>query len=119
MNRIACTAIALALLACTGREKPRVDSSVTVTSPAAPMTVTARGIGPLQVGVNLREARVALPGLELPPGSDASSCEYARSTALPPGVLVMVENGIAVRVDVDSGSTPTAEGVRIGDAVSR
>lgn len=68
--------------------------------------------------MTLMEARAVVPGLELPQGSDATGCEFAKSPALP-GVLVMVEDGIVVRVDVDTTSVATTEGIRVGDAVAR
>src|SRR5262245_11015447 len=110
------------VLACTSREQPPADTSTRsggdVPTPVVASTVTARGIGPLQVGMNLREARGVLPGLELPPGSDATGCEFAKTAALP-GVLLMVDNGVVVRVDVDTSAVPTAEGVRVGDPIAR
>lgn len=109
------------MLACKARDAS-IDTPAVVTRDStvslAGIPVTARGIGPLRIGMTLMEARAVLPGLELPPGSDATGCEFARSPALL-GVLVMVEDGIVVRVDVDTNSVPTAEGVRVGDPIAR
>jgi hypothetical protein len=116
-------AVVMGVIACNRSGPPAADTSAlpALDSSRAVLTapVNARGIGPLQVGMNLREARAVVAGLELPPGSDASGCEYATSPALPVGVLVMVEEGIVVRVDVDTSSVPTAEGVRVGDTIER
>jgi hypothetical protein len=112
----------LSVVACSSRERAPADTSSPARSETATAVaqspVTARGIGPLQMGMTLRDARAVVPGLELPAGSDGTGCEFAKSPALP-GVLVMVEDGIVVRVDVDTSSVPTAEGIRVGDAIAR
>lgn len=79
-------------------------------------SVTERGIGPLGVGMTVAQARGVLPGFSVPTDK---GCEYARGAGLPAGVGVMVEDGIVVRFDVDSGTVPTAAGVRVGDPALR
>jgi hypothetical protein len=121
MHRIARIIALCGLLACTERETsvdsaavPTRDSTVSVVG----SPVTARGIGPLQVGMTLMQARAVLPGLELPSGSDGTGCEYGKAPGMP-GVLVMVEDGVVVRVDVDTSAIETSEGVRVGDTIER
>jgi hypothetical protein len=80
--------------------------------------VTDRGVGPVRFGMTLTQARAVASGLVLPAGSDPKECNFARSPALP-GVRFMVENGIVVRVDVDTTDVATAEGVRVGDTIDR
>jgi hypothetical protein len=41
-------------------------------------------------------------------------CSYFRTSRSPIGVKVMVADRVVVRIDVDSGSTATPEGIRIG-----
>jgi hypothetical protein len=122
MCRAASVIAIIGLLACRAREQASVDTQTVAardtTMSLVGMPVTARGIGHLQAGMNLRQARAVLPGLELPQGSDATGCEFGKSPALP-GVLVMVDNGIVVRVDVDTNSIPTSDGVRVGDPIAR
>lgn len=121
LRRVASVVAITGLLACKPRDASIDTPAVTARDTAvglAGASVTARGIGPLQMGMTLMEARAVLPGLALPPGSDASGCEFARSPALL-GVLVMIEDGIVVRVDVDTNSVATSEGIRVGDTVSR
>lgn len=83
------------------------------------------GAGPLRVGMTFDEARAALGGdlrmSDLPAGADEGPdrCDYPTSAQLPPGVAVMVQGGRVVRVEVDSGGVPTAEGARIGDTEAR
>ncbi|HXM39281.1 MAG TPA: hypothetical protein VN908_11565 [Gemmatimonadales bacterium] len=42
------------------------------------------------------------------------SCAYWRPPGAPPGLNVMIENGVAVRADIDSAGLPTAEGIGVG-----
>ena len=84
------------------------------------------GMGPLRVGMTVDEARRALGHLEpLGPaagdveGDSALACQHAESARLGAGVLVMLEGGRVVRVEVDSGGAATAEGARIGDTEAR
>ena len=95
----------------TDRATP-VDSAL----PAAALTVTERGIGPLRAGMTLAEASRALGGALIRPAQrDTAACGYAQWRGGPPGVRVMVEGGRVVRVDVDSASIRTAAGAGIGD----
>jgi hypothetical protein len=87
-------------------------------------TLRHDGIGPLRVGMTVDEARAALGqfrGILPDPGGppDSLACGYGMSERLPPGVRVMLEKARVVRVEVDSGSVPTAEGARIGDTEAR
>jgi hypothetical protein len=83
------------------------------------------GIGPLRVGMTVDEARAALGGdlrmsenpVSMEDGADR--CDHPRSAALPAGVMMMVEGQRVVRLEVTSGTTPTAEGARIGDTEAR
>jgi hypothetical protein len=84
------------------------------------------GMGPLRVGMTADEARLALGHFEpLGPvagdvqGDSALACQHAESARLGPGVLVMLDGGRVVRVEVDSGRVATAEGARIGDTEAR
>ena len=43
-------------------------------------------------------------------------CAYARPRALPGGTSLMVVSDTVVRVDVDSSTVATAEGIRVGDS---
>lgn len=46
----------------------------------------------------------------------ATGCTYWRPTRAPTGVSVMIENGVAVRADIDSAGPKTAEGIGIGSS---
>ncbi|HEU4455821.1 MAG TPA: hypothetical protein VFR81_22340 [Longimicrobium sp.] len=99
------------------------DSSPPPTDSAGGWQLSETGIGRLRVGMSAEEAGTALgaafagDGTAEPGVEDA--CEYARSAALPPGVMVMLVGGRVARVEVDSGATASAAGVRIGDAEAR
>jgi hypothetical protein len=84
-----------------------------------PWTVTPEGIGPLRVGMTVAEANKAVSGgFSAPPSADPA-CSYARTAKAPEGVAVMLQNNKIARVEIRNGSTPTAEGARIGDTESR
>lgn len=91
-------------------------------SPASDATVqvSERGVGPLHIGMKLSDARTATGDkISAPPAADTAVCGFARWSAGPAGVRLMTAKGRIVRVDVDSGSTTTAEGARIGDTEAR
>ena len=78
--------------------------------------VTPRGIGPVHAGMTRAEAEAAIGGsLAIQSDSDWKDCAYIPDDLLPPGVGVMIENGVVARVEIDSGGIATAEGARIGD----
>lgn len=131
--------LSLALLAACGSgddaasESPPADTTAVAPGPdpstAAPAPVandtanglTERGLGPLRVGMTEDEARAALGGAwnAMAADGETEGCRYARSAALPEGVLVMLDSGRVRRVEVDSGTTATAAGARIGDPAER
>lgn len=99
-----------------------LDTASASRDSAAPSawTVSFRGYGPLRVGMTLAEAQAAAgTTLTLPPQTDAEQCDYAVWTGAPHGVHLMFEGGVLRRVDFDSSSIATAEGLRVGDAASR
>ena len=82
--------------------------------------MTLYGIGPVRAGMSVAEASAALGAtLELPPGADATACDYLRWPGGPTGVSVMVEQLRIARVDVRSGTVATEEGAKIGDSTDR
>lgn len=102
----------------------RVDQgasdSAAIQRPSEPQrAVTKFGIDPIRVGMTLSEARAALPKFELSAGADSLGCDYPAVEGLPEGVLVMVDQGLVVRVDVTRSGVPTAEGARVGDTEQR
>jgi hypothetical protein len=84
------------------------------------MTVTEHGIGPLRAGMTFAEASAALDGaLLVPVGVDTTGCDYLVWSGAPPGVHVMFDEHHIARVDVDTASTATAAGARVGDDEAR
>lgn len=81
--------------------------------------VTERGIGNLRAGMTVAEARAAVPAFSVAASRDSTACTYAKTDGLPPGVLVMVEGGKVVRVEVRRGTIATSTGARIGDSEDR
>ena len=88
-------------------------------TPAPAWTVTERGIGNLRAGMTVAEARTAVPAFTVAASRDTTACTYAKTNGLPPGVMVMVEGGKVVRVEVRRGATATSTGARIGDSEDR
>jgi hypothetical protein len=71
-------------------------------------------------GGTFAEASAALKtGLVAPPGADTSACTYLQWSDAPEGVRIMTAGGRIARIDVNSGSTATADGARVGDTEQR
>jgi uncharacterized membrane protein len=86
-----------------------------LTAPDSRWRVTARGVGPVRVGMTVAEASAAL-GMPLTGGDAAGECIYVRPSRELAGVRFMVVNGAIARVDVSAGDVATEEGVRVGDS---
>lgn len=121
--RLAIVALCILGAGCTREDaQPRaVDtaargSDAPARPPALSAPVTDVGIGPLRFGMTVAEAEAALPGIHFPKGAEKSGCARATVPGMPKGVSLMIENGIVVRVDVDTSSVPTVEGARVGDS---
>jgi len=91
-----------------------VTAGGSVSEAAAPLSVTATGIGPVRAGMTIAELRQALDSVRFT-DPDSARCAYPRFAGLPEGVWVMVEHGVVGRVDVQKGDVATAEGISIGD----
>lgn len=76
-------------------------------------TLTGQGVGALRFGMSLADAIVATKGDFFTPKANLD-CSFFRSSRSPIGVKVMVADKKLVRIDVDSGATPTTEGIHIG-----
>ncbi len=89
--------------------------------PAPPAwTVTEFGIGALRAGMTIAEAaRIVGGSFAARPGA-AKTCGFAIWPEAPPGVLVMLDEGLVARVDVTRDSPiATSRGARIGDTEAR
>ncbi|HEX9084819.1 MAG TPA: hypothetical protein VF836_08785 [Gemmatimonadaceae bacterium] len=102
----------------TGAQQPRPSGGV-ATPESADWSVTESGIGNLRAGMTLSEARAAVPAFSVAASRDSTACTYARTNGLPPGVMVMLEGGKIVRVEVRRGTIATSTGARIGDSEDR
>lgn len=67
--------------------------------------------GAVRFGVSAADAMRALGDSTAVP---ATGCVYWRPAAAPRGVSFMIENGVAVRADIDSAGTETPEGIGVG-----
>lgn len=99
-------------------QQPQPPGGVATPEPAG-WTVTERGIGNLRAGMTVAEARAAVPAFSVAASRDSTACTYAKTDGLPPGVMVMVEGGKVVRVEVRRGTIATSTGARIGDSEDR
>ena len=136
LRYVALGAAVLGVAACSAEKKDVDtvrDTTATVTIPApgpdvaptpAPPAdqsvsswkVTDFGIGPLRAGMTAREGIAVLQGAGVTVTPDSGKgCHYLKWGG-PPGVRVMVDEGVIARVEVDSASIATAEGARVGDA---
>ncbi|NER39252.1 MAG: hypothetical protein F6J93_35760 [Oscillatoria sp. SIO1A7] len=82
--------------------------------------VAVDGIGPIGVGMTLKEASAAA-GLDLVDGgtTDSSECFYYEPESGPDGLAFMVINNRIARVDIDNPRITTISGAKIGDASDR
>jgi len=99
-------------------QQPQPPGGVATPEPAG-WTVSERGIGNLRAGMTVAEARAAVPAFSVAASRDSTACTYAKTDGLPPGVMVMVEGGKVVRVEVRRGTIATSTGARIGDSEDR
>jgi hypothetical protein len=84
------------------------------------LALTEEGLGQLQIGMTLTEA--VNMGLlnERPDLKPACDFVYpAVGTGIPIDVGVMIVKGKVARIDIDTGSVTTEEGVKIGDTEDR
>lgn len=88
-------------------------------APRRTVTVSARGVGPVRVGMTAAEARHATGDAAVAADSIDPECDYVRLSGLPEGIALMIVDGVVSRADVSAQGISTAEGARIGDAESR
>jgi hypothetical protein len=83
------------------------------------VTVTPAGIGPIRIGMPLAALAEALgEPITVPDDPDERACFYVYPRRFP-GVGFMVDEGRLRRIDVRSEGAQTAEGIRVGDPVSK
>jgi hypothetical protein len=68
--------------------------------------------GPVRFGMPAAEALRALGDSTTAVATEG--CAYVRPAGAPNGISVMIENGVAVRADIDSAGPKTAEGIGVG-----
>ena len=100
---------------------PAADSTTPGPAPAPTpggFAVSADAAGPIRVGMSVADLKNAAGDLTPPPNATAE-CAYVHPASAPPGVLAMLAKGVVARIDVDSSGVATAEGVAVGDTVSK
>ncbi len=80
--------------------------------------LSTAGLGPVQIGQSLEDARTAADSLMIavPGGTDA--CRYFTVQNGPAGIRFLAVNAEIVRVDIDSGPITTISGYGIGSTRS-
>lgn len=83
--------------------------------------VSARGYGPVHIGMTVAEASAALgtPLEAPPPANGAPPCYYVAPRLSLVGVSFMVSRGEIARVDVDGPGIKTERGIGIDDSEER
>ena len=84
------------------------------------LALSEEGLGQIQIGMNLDDA-VNMGLLNENPTMN-TRCDFvfpAVGAGIPEGVSVMVVKGKIARIDVDTGSVTTEDGVKIGDTEDR
>ena len=96
--------------------QPRPADTPAATSTAArpAWAVTLEAAGPVRFGMTAREASAAVGGTPAPADS---GCGYWLPQGAPAGLRIMMENGIAVRADVDSSGVTTIGDLGVGSPV--
>ena len=125
IRRLMLTTAVLALAACGAPDPEVAPTAPAPAEPSAPATsadvnaVTARGWGPLRIGMTRAEVEAAL-GPDANPnavgGPDPESCDTFRPERAPEGLMVMVENGVLTSLWLSRGATlKTDRGFGVGD----
>ena len=109
------------LLTASACGRPEPQAGAARDSAAAPSgrrthVVTATSYGPVRFGQTIAAVSSALGEPLKPAYRDNETCDYVHPTGLPAGTALMVIQDTVMRVDVDSGGIPTAEGARVGDS---
>jgi len=84
------------------------------------LALSEDGLGQIQIGMTLDDA-VNMGLLNENPNMNAQ-CDFvfpAVGAGIPDGVSVMVVKGKIARIDVDTGSVTTEDGVKVGDSEDR
>ncbi len=112
-------ASAVLMVACRGDDravKGPANPNATGSDSVSDLALTEDGLGQVQIGMPLSEA--VNMGLLSENPNLKPECDYvfpAVGAGIPEGVSVMVVRGRLARIDVDTGTVATAEGVKLGD----
>ncbi len=118
-KRVCVVAASAVLVACRGDDravKGPANPNATGSDSVSDLALTEDGLGQVQIGMPLSEA--VNMGLLSENPNLKPECDYvfpAVGAGIPEGVSVMVVRGRLARIDVDTGTVATAEGVKLGD----
>jgi len=77
-----------------------------------------RSVGPLRIGMPVREASAVLgEHLVVPPADSMCQWSDVRPSKSPSGLWLTVSRDTIVRIDVDSGGVATVDGLQVGSTV--
>ncbi len=119
---------AVLMLAACGAPDSEPAPAAPPAAPAGPVTpvdanaLTARGWGPLRIGMTKAEVEAAL-GPDSNPGAvggaEPDVCDQWRPERAPDGLLVMIQDGVLTRISVAEPSTlKTDRGFGVGDTAA-
>ncbi|MEO7217280.1 MAG: hypothetical protein ABI026_03735 [Gemmatimonadaceae bacterium] len=83
------------------------------------ITVTAAGYGPVQIGMTVADAAIALNTQAQSMAGADSACSYVQFVKQPAGMRIMVVHDTVARIEIDSSNIATGLGARVGDSESR
>jgi hypothetical protein len=115
-------ALVTSLASCSPSEPPAVDSAQFVVATGeshadrTKWSVSPRSIGRVRIGM-ATDSIATLLGLSVTDVAPAGrACAYVRPPGLPAGVALLIIRDTVVRIDVDSATALTEEGVGVGDS---
>ena len=111
-------ALLIGLTSCRGAKEGETPSDTTAAATPSRRTLVVgpESYGPVRFGQPIGTVSSALGEQLQPAYKDFETCDYVKPTGLPAGTALMVIKDSVMRVDVDSGGIPTAEGARVGDS---
>jgi hypothetical protein len=119
LRTLTIVALFLGVAACERKSVPPPPPPPTI-GDASKWTLTATGLGPLQVGMTVTEARAAAgDDVSAPDSSATAACTYVKFPSTPRGTAVMFEGGILARIEVREAGVTTAEGLEVGATAGR
>ena len=114
--------VVCAVASCSPSARPAADSAQfevatgELRADRVKWTVSPRGIGAVRIGMPVDSLAAVLGPSGFANAHAGRACARLRPAGLPPGVSLLAVRDTVVRVDVDSSTVLTEEGVGVGDS---